>query len=87
MKRIVAWGWLVGQYSDDSPVCFTLGASFHVPGTAHEITLSAQAICAASGHVDAQRGGGSSTIHPLVVDSDAARPHSRPRHSPPINTW
>jgi hypothetical protein len=30
-------------------VYFTMGASFHVPGTAHSITLSAQAVCAVPG--------------------------------------
>ena len=30
-------------------LCFAVGASLHVPGTAHEIALPAQAICAVPG--------------------------------------
>ncbi len=36
-------------------VYFTMGASLHVPGTAHEITLSVQAICAVLGTLCPER--------------------------------
>ena len=54
-------------------VYFTMGASSHVPGTAHEITLSAHTICAVPGTLCPEL-----ESHPFLSASDKKAGHEEP---------